>query len=227
MKTIYTNKGQPIIVDDEDYEELNGMSWHLNEDGYAVRHFRKNGKVTEFMHRRLLGLPVGDPTKGDHKNNDPADNQKDNLRPCTHQQNICNRKLNSNNTAGLKGVTWYPKYGKWLAQIQSNKKRKTLGYFGTVGEAHEAYCRAAIALHGEFANFGANSPMKFLLYAEVTGMTHAPRSNPATLELPPLPPITTASPALVTTCSPEPVTTKAERVASKPKTGVPTTDGTP
>ena len=43
---------------------------------------------------------------------------------------------------------------KWHAQIGVNGKVKHLGYFPTPELAHEAYCKGAHELHGEFMNAG-------------------------------------------------------------------------
>ena len=45
----------------------------------------------------------------------------------------------TNNKSGLKGVSWYPNYNKWLAQINTNNKRRFLGYFDCKYEAHQVY----------------------------------------------------------------------------------------
>ena len=49
-------------------------------------------------------------------------------------QNI-NRRTPKHNTSGVKGVSWYPKYNKWLVRININKKRKNLGYYESFEEA--------------------------------------------------------------------------------------------
>ena len=42
----------------------------------------------------------------DHKNNQPLDNRKENLRLCTNQENAFNSSKPRNNTSGAKGVSW-------------------------------------------------------------------------------------------------------------------------
>lgn len=74
-----------------------------------------------------------------------------NLRIATSTENRCNRGLQSNNTSGIKGVSWYKAGRKWRADISVSNKYKFLGYFQTKAEAAHAYECAALKLHGEFA----------------------------------------------------------------------------
>jgi hypothetical protein len=87
----------------------------------------------------------------DHRNGDKTDNRADNLRLATPQQNQFNRARNRNNTAGYKGVTYHPGTQKWTARIKVDGKPFYLGLFSTPEKAHEAYCKASRAYHGEFS----------------------------------------------------------------------------
>lgn len=89
----------------------------------------------------------------DHINNDKTDNRICNLRLATQSENIVNRRAQSNNSSGRKGVTRSGK--RWSASIRSNGHRYHLGTFDTVDDAHAAYSEAACRLHGEFANVGS------------------------------------------------------------------------
>jgi len=89
----------------------------------------------------------------DHKNGDPLDNRRQNLRLCTHAQNQHNTGLSCVNTSGFKGVS---KRGKrWKAQIRINGKQTYLGTYDTPEEAGAAYDAAALKVQGEFV--GASS----------------------------------------------------------------------
>lgn len=87
----------------------------------------------------------------DHIDGDPHNNRLANLRLATSRQNQCNQKTRSDNTSGLKGVSWSEERQKWQTGIQVNGKRIALGRFNTKEEAYAAYCEAARRLHGEFA----------------------------------------------------------------------------
>jgi len=149
MKTIELTQGKQAIVDDSDYEYLMQWKWHYAH-GYAVRGVRKNGKVTiVLMHRVILGAKTGEQV--DHINHDRLDNQRSNIRVCTHEQNQHNRSLNRNNTSGYKGVHWNKDCKKWLASIKVSYKRIHLGCFTDIILAAKTYDSAAKKHFGEYA----------------------------------------------------------------------------
>jgi hypothetical protein len=106
------------------------------------------------MHRYILGLDPGDPRTGDHiESKETLNNTDENLRIATKFQQIRNQHRRRNNTSGYKGVNLRRKTGKWEAHITAGGKRICLGAFIGPKEAHEAYCKAAVMYHGEFACF--------------------------------------------------------------------------
>ncbi|MGP9790679.1 hypothetical protein [Roseinatronobacter sp. NSM] len=66
-------------------------------------------------------------------------------------QNQHNSPKSKNNTSGLKGAYFRKDTGKWFSAIMVNRKSYRLGQYETAEEAHDAYRKAAIRLHGEFA----------------------------------------------------------------------------
>jgi hypothetical protein len=94
----------------------------------------------------------------DHLDNNKANNKVDNLRLATGAQNSYNATKKSGTLSQYKGVTFSARHSKWVSRIRANGKRRHLGYFTDELEAHQAYCLAAVEMHGEFANFGENSP---------------------------------------------------------------------
>ncbi len=154
IRFIPLTKGKVAIVDAEDYERLSKYKWHTvisYKRFYAYRTF--NGKNTA-MHRFIMkpaeGLLV------DHIDGNGLNNTKDNLRICTYQQNICNRKGWGKNSK-YKGLCWDKYNKKWRAQIHYNRKCRYLGVFEDEVEAAKEYDKEAIRLFGEFAylNFPA------------------------------------------------------------------------
>lgn len=155
MKQIPLTKDMVALVDDSDFDWLSASKWHAHKDSntqneyYAMRkHPEKNS--TQAMHRVILGLT--DPEINvDHINGNRLDNQRHNLRICSHAENMRNMKLNSKNTSGFKGVVFRKDSGLWRARITFNGKRITLGHFNTAEEAAHAYNEACIKYHRDFA----------------------------------------------------------------------------
>jgi hypothetical protein len=84
----------------------------------------------------------------DHINGNRKDNRLANLRLVTRRQNAENRqKAHKGNTSGVKGVSWYKRYGQYVAQICVDGKRITLGYRKTLDEAAALYAAAAAKHH--------------------------------------------------------------------------------
>jgi hypothetical protein len=154
-KEIKLTQGKVAIVDDDMFDYLNQFKWFANLQGkkfYAGRNITMfNGKRTMlWMHRFIMN-----PEKGmviDHLDGNPLNNQKNNLRICTHAENMRNSKINKNNKSGHKGVYWHKTSSKWMAYIKYNNKLLYLGYFPVLIDAAKAYNEAALKYHGEFAN---------------------------------------------------------------------------
>jgi hypothetical protein len=156
--TIPLTKGQTAIVDaiDADLAQLKWYAMVRTYTYYAARQKFIDGRYIHFrLHQEILPRILGRKlVKGeyvDHINGDGLDNRRSNLRLATKAQNQRNQRLRRDNKSGFKGVCWDNRAKKWRALIRFNGKQKTLGYFDTPEEAYEAYCAAAIELHGEFA----------------------------------------------------------------------------
>lgn len=150
MKEIKLTQGKTTLVDDEDYDRLNQHKWHYH-CGYASRSITINKKKTTWrMHWDIIGRP-NDGFEIDHIDCNRLNNSKTNLRMATRQQNVANSGLRKTNTSGYKGVSWYKRYNKWLAQIYYNGHRVNLGYFNNKVDAAKAHDNAAIKLFKNFA----------------------------------------------------------------------------
>lgn len=133
--------GGEAIVDDDLFPGLKLLPWKLS-GGYAVLGFYG-------MHRAVIGAKKGQIV--DHINGNRLDNQRSNLRFCTHSQNQFNRAKKKNCSSRFKGVAWHAPYKKWNAYIEPLGKKINLGYFSNEVEAAKAYNQAALKHGGQFA----------------------------------------------------------------------------
>lgn len=150
MREIALTKGAVAIVDDDDYEWLSSYNWHVTSNGYAAR--RTNRHIL-YMHRQIMD--VQPESEIDHINLIKLDNRRENLRVCSHGQNMRNTKIGSNNSSGYKGVCYHKNCKKWVSYISINGKRYHLGCFLTDTEAAFAYNNAANEYFGEFAKINS------------------------------------------------------------------------
>lgn len=139
--------GMEIILDEEDVERVTKLVWYKNKN-YIIRYQKS---ATIYLHHFLLG--VGMENYVDHKDGDPRNNSKSNLRECTSSENNCNRqKVNpTKTTSKYKGVYQRKIGGMWDASIKKDGKKYNLGVYITEQEAALAYNKKAKELHGEFA----------------------------------------------------------------------------
>ena len=101
------------------------------------------------MHRVIAETPEGKET--DHVNHNSLDNRRENLRVCTHSQNMANASKKTPHTSKFKGVTWNRHLGRWYSRITCNGKLLNIGPFNSEIDAAKAYDEKATELFGEFA----------------------------------------------------------------------------
>lgn len=101
------------------------------------------------MHQLILFSPK--PLEIDHVDGNGLNNQRMNLRICTHLQNTMNRKKSKGKSSVFKGVVWNKEKNNWRARIRVNKKLIHLGYFFIEAEAAKIYNIAAVKYFKEFA----------------------------------------------------------------------------
>ena len=125
-----------------------------NSDGYIKVHM--DGTYYS-AHRIAWLIMTGDwpeypAWEIDHVNGDRGDNRWSNLRKVSKSENQRNGGKRANNTSGVHGVSWKPKYnktegdGRWVARIWSGPKHVYLGAFKTLHEAAIARKAAERAL---------------------------------------------------------------------------------
>lgn len=102
-------EGKFAIVDDDIYDKYKNKNMHCTESGYVIFGHNKS------LHREIMNPPEG--MVIDHKNHNPLDNRRDNLRICTQAENTRNRKS--------KGYSWDNFHGYWVVTMRKNGKIQT------------------------------------------------------------------------------------------------------
>jgi len=159
-KTGITNKGayiklysgEHVLVDKEDYDELNKYVWRkANGRGttYAYRNEKERPGIFKrvMMHRAIMKTPKG--LVVDHVNHNGLDNRKCNLRNCTYTENLLNSNKKIMASSGYMGV--HKLRDKWMARIQFENITYRLGYFKNKVDAAMAYNEKAREFFGKYA----------------------------------------------------------------------------
>ena len=126
-------------IDTEDLDRVKKWRWYLDKGyvkamivGYTVR-----------LHLLIMRrVTINDGLEADHIDHDKLNNRKENLRICTHRQNMQNMK---NTVSGYPGVNWFKRDQVWRARIKDNRKKEIhLGYFKNKQDAINARKQAEI-----------------------------------------------------------------------------------
>lgn len=143
------NTNNEFYFDVEDFDLVKNYCWfeYVDKNGHhSLRAWISNQGKEIAMHQ-ILGF-----WGGDHKNRNPLDNRKDNLRGATRHQNAQNHPLRRDNTTGFSGVYWRKDNQKWTAMIVVDGHPKRLGCFDNKLEAIKARLNAEYQYYGiEFA----------------------------------------------------------------------------
>ncbi len=126
-------------------------SWSKTKSGYLLAYVKGLNKKYVYMHRLILGLSDDSNFDVDHQNHNTSDNKKENLRICTHQENIMNSTLAQNNKSGFTGVRFDLNTNKWISNIAYNYKTIYLGSFSDFEDAVKARKEAEEKYFGEYA----------------------------------------------------------------------------
>lgn len=140
-----SNTNKEFYFDLEDYDRIKDYCWSENNSGKGYIYTSFEGKCI-LLHNLIL-------TKNeiDHINHNPKDNRKNNLRIVTRSQNQMNVGIKKNNKSGVTGVWWDKRHNSWVAKIQKNKIRYTLGYFEDFDKAVKVRKEAEQKYFGEYS----------------------------------------------------------------------------
>jgi hypothetical protein len=152
---IELTRGFKAIIDDDDFDLVRAFKWRAHNGGsgmtYAGRTVAVGKKMTcVLMHRFITGAKPGQLV--DHKDGNTMNNRRDNLRICTHAENMRNSKVRKHSQSGVRNVRQEIKNGttSFRAKVQVDGKvhRKL---FKTASEAEAWAKELRFRLHGEFA----------------------------------------------------------------------------
>ena len=138
------------IVSPDDAHVLAAHVWTLSATpgsdlAYA---YRKVGRATTYLHREIVGAPVGKLV--DHRNCNGLDDWRDNLRVTDSTGNCANQRK-TRGTSRFKGVYWNKQDAVWMARIKVNSRTVYLGSFAVEADAAHAYDEAATLFFGVMA----------------------------------------------------------------------------
>jgi hypothetical protein len=138
-----------FIIDAEDYKRVRAFDWKVNvirtKSGNQFRAI-SYGFISIYLHRLITSFSY---KIVDHKNRNPQDNRKSNLRGCDNKQNSINRK---SDTKKLPKGVYHARNGQFRARIWINGKNINLGCnYKSPDEALNAFKKASRRLHGEFS----------------------------------------------------------------------------
>jgi len=146
-------KGGTVLIDEADWPLVGPLTVYVGTNGYA--YFSVWEDDGRSWPTTLHSFLMGGARPGhhiDHRNGNPLDNRRSNLRFVSYQQNGVNRhRLNRNNRSGIRGVqrTSLSASKPWRAQITVNRKNLHLGLFATEREAVDARRTAELEHYGE------------------------------------------------------------------------------
>ena len=142
--------GREVLIDKHDFSLAAELIAFCTPEGYVQ--IRTNGTTNtgyHSLHRWLMNCPKG--KEVDHINNKPWDNRRSNLRVCTKDQNLSNRRVFKNSQTGYKGVKKLSD-GTFEAVVNY---RESVGVFSTAEDAHQAWATRAKELQGDYFNDGS------------------------------------------------------------------------
>lgn len=140
--------GTYMLIDEEDLERLRPYGWS-DTGRYVEARIKVNGTSKRVNIHRFLMNP-GDDEEVDHKNRNPYDNRKSNLRVCKRTTNRWNSGPKASNHLGYKGVRLLPS-GNYSVIVATDGKQKQVGTFTDIVASANAYNYFAKKAQGDYA----------------------------------------------------------------------------
>ena len=141
------NTNKEFYVDKKNFNIIKDICWcETNQNGFCRLMGRDTKTGKNVLMHQLLGF-----ANYDHIDHNELNNLENNLRPATSSQNSQNRGIQSNNTSGVIGVSWFKNEQKWIARIKLQQRSIYLGSFANKNDAIIARLCAEQKYFGEFA----------------------------------------------------------------------------
>lgn len=143
--------GTTFILDADMIDKIKDIKFYRSQKNkedrktYIIDNKRRPLHNYLFAHRK--GFEI------DHINLNTFDNRRCNIRYCTHQQNQCNQSLQSNNSSGVCGVSYYKPRQKFRARIKICQHDIHLGYYKSFEEAVMARNVGMACMFGEYGRY--------------------------------------------------------------------------
>lgn len=145
-KTILTNLGLPVFVNEDDLPMVAEFSWHIHP-GQHTWYARTNIEQQKtLMHQWLMGFVPFAGAVVDHINGDGWDNRRENLRWVTERQNRHNRRRRPLPFVGIRRRSDTEWLADGSARIYGNMLQAALAYDDRFGPANfpNRHCVGAV-----------------------------------------------------------------------------------
>lgn len=151
------------------YDPLTGIfTWRCNRGGTAWKgsiagHKHSSGRVylnldreKYFAHTMAWLYMYGEVIPNlDHRDTNGLNNRIKNLRKATQSQNMRNSRIRSDNSSGIKGVSWSKSRKRWIVRLNTEPHLvKHIGSFKDIELAELVANEARKLYHGEFGRTG-------------------------------------------------------------------------
>lgn len=122
-----------IIIDEQDLDILLSHKWYIlttPSNGHEVyAYINKKGRNTIINLHRLILMRMSSKKRKDlglaiHIDGDWKNNRRFNLKEGTYSDAAHKRKIQSNNTSGIKGVSYWKHDKAWVVQFMDQGRRK-------------------------------------------------------------------------------------------------------
>lgn len=158
------------VIDTKDLQRVDEYpnSWYglwkdKNKKFYVRGSYSRRPRLSTSLHGWLMGKEEG--KEVDHIDRDTLNNRRSNLRLVSHSENVHNVKMRSDNTSGIKGVSWDKHQKKWAVQITTNKVRRRW-FFKDIADAEKKALEERIifqAYSPEAANIDVQLELDFTI----------------------------------------------------------------